>query len=121
MPSARETPRVPAAYTRKRSIASPKLISATRRQRAWPSWVRVKKIPRSFWRKFRRRRRFVRLTSRYQLLRRTVGRAHRRFARLRSMLLRNRNKNAYFATSRSEEHTSELQSQSNLVCRLLLE
>jgi len=48
MPSARETPRVPAAYTRKRSIASPKLISATRRQRAWPSWVRVKKIPRSF-------------------------------------------------------------------------
>src|SRR2546430_6125748 len=27
----------------------------------------------------------------------------------------------YFATVRSEEHTSELQSQSNLVCRLLLE
>src|SRR2546427_5765805 len=27
----------------------------------------------------------------------------------------------YSATSRSEEHTSELQSQSNLVCRLLLE
>src|SRR2546430_8661690 len=26
-----------------------------------------------------------------------------------------------FATQRSEEHTSELQSQSNLVCRLLLE
>src|SRR2546430_6727573 len=26
-----------------------------------------------------------------------------------------------FAASRSEEHTSELQSQSNLVCRLLLE
>src|SRR2546430_11620279 len=26
-----------------------------------------------------------------------------------------------FATDRSEEHTSELQSQSNLVCRLLLE
>src|SRR2546430_13315164 len=26
-----------------------------------------------------------------------------------------------FQTSRSEEHTSELQSQSNLVCRLLLE
>src|SRR2546427_6302516 len=26
-----------------------------------------------------------------------------------------------FASSRSEEHTSELQSQSNLVCRLLLE
>src|SRR5256886_8361615 len=28
---------------------------------------------------------------------------------------------ARFASSRSEEHTSELQSQSNLVCRLLLE
>src|SRR2546430_3083270 len=27
----------------------------------------------------------------------------------------------YAATKRSEEHTSELQSQSNLVCRLLLE
>src|SRR2546427_8468585 len=27
----------------------------------------------------------------------------------------------YFSTERSEEHTSELQSQSNLVCRLLLE
>src|SRR2546430_13118214 len=27
----------------------------------------------------------------------------------------------HIATSRSEEHTSELQSQSNLVCRLLLE
>src|SRR2546427_7000196 len=29
--------------------------------------------------------------------------------------------NAIFADQRSEEHTSELQSQSNLVCRLLLE
>src|SRR2546430_12453825 len=28
---------------------------------------------------------------------------------------------SYAANSRSEEHTSELQSQSNLVCRLLLE
>src|SRR5256886_15694191 len=28
---------------------------------------------------------------------------------------------AWYAYSRSEEHTSELQSQSNLVCRLLLE
>src|SRR2546430_6330320 len=28
---------------------------------------------------------------------------------------------SYFAVYRSEEHTSELQSQSNLVCRLLLE
>src|SRR2546430_6839713 len=27
----------------------------------------------------------------------------------------------YYQTDRSEEHTSELQSQSNLVCRLLLE
>src|SRR2546430_4204547 len=32
-----------------------------------------------------------------------------------------RNKRSVFATTRSEEHTSELQSQSNLVCRLLLE
>src|SRR2546427_9541219 len=31
------------------------------------------------------------------------------------------NASASFARSRSEEHTSELQSQSNLVCRLLLE
>src|SRR2546427_5481994 len=30
-------------------------------------------------------------------------------------------KNTLPATARSEEHTSELQSQSNLVCRLLLE
>src|SRR3989475_8421363 len=29
--------------------------------------------------------------------------------------------NLFAATTRSEEHTSELQSQSNLVCRLLLE
>src|SRR2546427_5335710 len=28
---------------------------------------------------------------------------------------------AFYVTERSEEHTSELQSQSNLVCRLLLE
>src|SRR5688572_32149906 len=32
-----------------------------------------------------------------------------------------RKASAYFAQARSEEHTSELQSQSNLVCRLLLE
>src|SRR2546430_3077748 len=38
------------------------------------------------------------------------GRANRHTAR-----------NATASTSRSEEHTSELQSQSNLVCRLLLE
>src|SRR3972149_1985776 len=31
------------------------------------------------------------------------------------------NQLAYFTRQRSEEHTSELQSQSNLVCRLLLE
>src|SRR5438034_4607890 len=30
-------------------------------------------------------------------------------------------KNTHFATTRSEEHTSELQSHSDLVCRLLLE
>src|SRR2546430_7370735 len=29
--------------------------------------------------------------------------------------------NSYYGQPRSEEHTSELQSQSNLVCRLLLE
>src|SRR2546430_4535994 len=50
----------------------------------------------------------------------------------RSMISRQQQKNAheemehftfqpYSATHRSEEHTSELQSQSNLVCRLLLE
>src|SRR2546430_13669644 len=32
-----------------------------------------------------------------------------------------RNNSVYVGTDRSEEHTSELQSQSNLVCRLLLE
>src|SRR5256886_4363798 len=31
------------------------------------------------------------------------------------------NTSGKYSTSRSEEHTSELQSQSNLVCRLLLE
>src|SRR2546430_4469781 len=34
---------------------------------------------------------------------------------------RNRRPRAFPALRRSEEHTSELQSQSNLVCRLLLE
>src|SRR5688572_31699112 len=33
----------------------------------------------------------------------------------------NRAKSDFLANMRSEEHTSELQSQSNLVCRLLLE
>src|SRR2546430_10340468 len=36
-------------------------------------------------------------------------------------LLRRRSHGAQPADDRSEEHTSELQSQSNLVCRLLLE
>src|SRR2546430_12913024 len=40
-----------------------------------------------------------------------------RFARSRDGLARGNGR----ATARSEEHTSELQSQSNLVCRLLLE
>src|SRR5688572_30973653 len=40
------------------------------------------------------------------------GQIHRIFARLEQAIL---------AIGRSEEHTSELQSQSNLVCRLLLE
>src|SRR2546430_7686052 len=43
------------------------------------------------------------------------GRATRRALRLHGELRRRR------ARTRSEEHTSELQSQSNLVCRLLLE
>src|SRR2546430_9517856 len=43
----------------------------------------------------------------------------RSFRRLRSALARMRGVRSRF--ERSEEHTSELQSQSNLVCRLLLE
>src|SRR2546428_9412035 len=37
------------------------------------------------------------------------------------MLLRDTQKGPQYAISRSEEHTSELQSRSDLVCRLLLE
>src|SRR2546427_3349423 len=37
------------------------------------------------------------------------------------MLLNLKTEERYFHHRRSEEHTSELQSQSNLVCRLLLE
>src|SRR5688572_31840105 len=41
--------------------------------------------------------------------------------RSKSSLKRSKHSTRDFAKSRSEEHTSELQSQSNLVCRLLLE
>src|SRR2546427_5576665 len=51
--------------------------------------------------------------------RRAGGRAHVYQARWRRRLLRERRRAR--DGSRSEEHTSELQSQSNLVCRLLLE
>src|SRR2546427_2093830 len=44
--------------------------------------------------------------------------AHRRLA---GAIERRAVKRVYAVRSRSEEHTSELQSQSNLVCRLLLE
>src|SRR2546430_11885501 len=37
------------------------------------------------------------------------------------VLMQRRDANAHVLVVRSEEHTSELQSQSNLVCRLLLE
>src|SRR2546430_6007127 len=49
--------------------------------------------------------------------------AWRRAARLAPLIqaLRDRGERALAAEVRSEEHTSELQSQSNLVCRLLLE
>src|SRR2546427_4463009 len=47
-----------------------------------------------------------------------------RYARLKPLkrtILEYLRTNVLITTSRSEEHTSELQSQSNLVCRLLLE
>src|SRR2546430_9123181 len=44
-----------------------------------------------------------------------------RMATKRVLLCTRRESYAMLSTSRSEEHTSELQSQSNLVCRLLLE
>src|SRR2546427_1319879 len=56
----------------------------------------------------------------------TTGRASRRSARTRRGPLRPISSNdspsvTCVTHTRSEEHTSELQSQSNLVCRLLLE
>src|SRR5688572_24431895 len=47
-------------------------------------------------------------------------RGHRGSGRRRTTARRHR-PNAFGGRQRSEEHTSELQSQSNLVCRLLLE
>src|SRR2546430_4462194 len=54
---------------------------------------------------------------------RTVLRSHRRkpVVQMRCTHCRRLPSTYCEATSRSEEHTSELQSQSNLVCRLLLE
>src|SRR2546430_8835773 len=60
----------------------------------------------------------------YTTLFRSVSRLHDRMARVgRDMKLRFRPRPMQIprARHRSEEHTSELQSQSNLVCRLLLE
>src|SRR2546430_6888607 len=52
----------------------------------------------------------------------TVDEAYRMCVRLAaSGLFVGQSSGAYMAGVRSEEHTSELQSQSNLVCRLLLE
>src|SRR5438093_5770665 len=48
-----------------------------------------------------------------------VGRVNARFRRCEHGLLAQRAR--YFGERRSEEHTSELQSLTNLVCRLLLE
>src|SRR5205085_6757276 len=42
-------------------------------------------------------------------------------ARLNEVFARHGTRGTMYAHARSEEHTSELQSQSNLVCRLLLE
>src|SRR2546430_5919091 len=53
----------------------------------------------------------------------SLGYADIVLSRVSSGLLKNSDQTdkATFVPSRSEEHTSELQSQSNLVCRLLLE
>src|SRR2546430_7078552 len=54
----------------------------------------------------------------------TLFRSHRRLAErrlARPVLARRRRREGDRGGERSEEHTSELQSQSNLVCRLLLE
>src|SRR2546430_4722365 len=61
-------------------------------------------------------------TTLFRSLRRRSPRRDARAARRRDRLRRNhRQRPGEHAASRSEEHTSELQSQSNLVCRLLLE
>src|SRR5688572_32203914 len=57
----------------------------------------------------------------YTTLFRPGPRPHRRPPRTRASPATDRSTAASRATARSEEHTSELQSQSNLVCRLLLE
>src|SRR2546427_3072488 len=49
----------------------------------------------------------------------TLFRSHNEFFELLS--IRAKSPRVPYALQRSEEHTSELQSQSNLVCRLLLE
>src|SRR2546430_12697427 len=46
---------------------------------------------------------------------------HQRFRRAEDQVDISRSKRILLGRTRSEEHTSELQSQSNLVCRLLLE
>src|SRR5688500_19356463 len=51
----------------------------------------------------------------------TLFRSNRRGVTLRADGRRNRAARAISSRSRSEEHTSELQSPCNLVCRLLLE
>src|SRR5688572_33122854 len=51
----------------------------------------------------------------------SVGAGHMRAAQAVELALRELAPDAEVKNLRSEEHTSELQSQSNLVCRLLLE
>jgi len=60
MPSALGMRRARAVFTPKPSSGFPRRILAMRRQRGSPNLVPAKKIPRSFWKKFRRRPRFVR-------------------------------------------------------------
>src|SRR2546430_9758815 len=52
---------------------------------------------------------------------RVLGRSQRSHLHHTSTILPNLHHPPPSSTTRSEEHTSELQSQSNLVCRLLLE
>src|SRR5688572_30897191 len=56
----------------------------------------------------------------FQNMKRPVGSRHAKTAPSPGNKIA-RPRSAYFFVFRSEEHTSELQSQSNLVCRLLLE